>query len=65
MKFNPTANLFCSVYGHNYIKLNTHTDITPKLICKNCKKHFSYNLNGEVLETNNAHKERRVVLEII
>ncbi|MFI1772890.1 hypothetical protein [Thalassobellus citreus] len=42
------TNLFCSVYGHNYIHLSHANENTPKLICKCCKSYFDFKSDGTI-----------------
>ena len=52
MKTEITSNLYCVIYGHNYFNLKKTSSDTPDLVCKCCKKYFSFNEEGNIIEVN-------------
>lgn len=60
MKTEIASALFCLAYGHNYFSLKQTDFNTPELICKCCKRYFTYNTHDEIVEVN--HKTTQITL---
>jgi len=48
MNIRITSKIFCSSYGHNYLRLNKANANTPDFICKCCKSYFKSQYDGSI-----------------
>lgn len=61
-KENIASELFCSVFGHNFILSNQRED---HYTCKCCEKKFTMNEDGELIDLNPRHQEINSLLHYL
>lgn len=59
-KEHIASELFCSVFGHNYILSDRKED---HFTCKCCKKEFTMNEFGELIDLSPRHQEIKSLLK--
>lgn len=55
MRTKFTANLFCSTFGHNYIRIDKSEPGSPELRCKCCLNQFTYDSDGRIVNVSSEH----------
>lgn len=62
MKSTKKDELYCSVFGHNYFKLNSKKSSNYFFICSSCQSKAALDTNGNLVELQKANKDFKAVL---
>jgi len=58
-------NIHCKMFGHDLKVARKVTFHVKEYICKNCRKEFTTNSNGNLIELTHKYKEINKILEYV
>lgn len=62
MKPTTSKALPCAVFGHNYVKSKTYSDLTSELTCSHCNTVVKTDTSGNFEESNATNKHIQTTL---